>query len=165
MATEKIKNLLDKYFEGETSLDEEKILKNYFLDQRHIAEEFKSFAHLFTFIEEEKKITAPKLELTLQPKLKTKKFSLSSSKWKVAASAAILIVAGFFVTKQFKTSKPLIAQHNKARIRVYDVGDNPEEALNATLFALNKASHKLNKGKTAAEESLLKIKKSTSIFK
>ena len=165
MTTEKIKNLLDKYFESETNLEEEKILKNYFLDQKHIADELKRFTPLFIFIGEEKKITMQVSEIIPQHNTKPKTFWLNSNTWKIAASVAILIFAGLFVTKQFKTSKPLIAQHNKARIKIYDVGDNPEEALNATLFALNKASHKLNKGKTAAQESLLKVQKSTSIFK
>ena len=43
-----IRHLIDRYFEGQTSLDEEKELSEYFRDGE-VREEFRRFAPLFAF--------------------------------------------------------------------------------------------------------------------
>ncbi len=50
-----IKNLLERYFEGETSLDEERVLQNYFA-AGEVLPEFKQYAPMFAHFEKERKI-------------------------------------------------------------------------------------------------------------
>lgn len=54
-----IQDLLDKYFEGETSLREEKELKNFFLKTTLLPEEWQSYKQMFGFFESEGLKTMP----------------------------------------------------------------------------------------------------------
>lgn len=51
MNTEKIKELLEKYFEGETSLEEEQLLRDYFQNQE-VPDELKSYRDQFAYLDE-----------------------------------------------------------------------------------------------------------------
>ena len=52
-----IDKILEKYFEGKTSLEEENLLRNYF-HQRDIAERHKAYAPMFNFFSEERQEVA-----------------------------------------------------------------------------------------------------------
>ncbi len=58
MGSEVIKQLLEKYWQAETSLEEERILTEYFRGQ-DVAEELESYRSLFDWIGEEAALTAP----------------------------------------------------------------------------------------------------------
>lgn len=84
-----IQTLLDRYWEGETTLDEERALKAYF-NSNHIDERLRAVAPLFQVL---------RAEQTVQYTHKTKVIPLkpavySWQKIAVAASAAILLSAG-----------------------------------------------------------------------
>ncbi|MFV0419708.1 MAG: hypothetical protein ACK5KT_13385 [Dysgonomonas sp.] len=87
MNMKNIDELLEKYFEGETSIEEEKLLRNYFR-QENIDEQHKIYAPLFNFFSEERK------EIAIEKK--RKKTPLYT--WiGIAASIALLIgVRAFF---------------------------------------------------------------------
>lgn len=51
MKTEKIERLIEKYFEGETSLEEEEILRNYF-QSGHVADRLQSYRDQFAYSSE-----------------------------------------------------------------------------------------------------------------
>jgi|GEM_PF-183318 len=55
MNTREIKTLVDKYFEGETTLQEEEQLK-YFFNSDEVPEELQELVPVFTFFKEEKRI-------------------------------------------------------------------------------------------------------------
>ena len=57
MNTTEIKILLDKYFEGETSRDEEKILKDYFTGT-HVDDSLLEYVPVFAFFKAERKINS-----------------------------------------------------------------------------------------------------------
>lgn len=77
-----IDNILEKYFEGETSLEEERLLKSYF-QSKDIASEHLIYAPIFQHLSNEQ------TEIAEQPKPKAKK---RLPLWlSVAACAAILI--------------------------------------------------------------------------
>ena len=48
-----IKGILDRYWEGETSLKEEQLLKTYF-NSNQVAKELESFRPLFVYYKEQK---------------------------------------------------------------------------------------------------------------
>ncbi|MDR2954952.1 MAG: hypothetical protein LBV43_07720 [Prevotella sp.] len=79
--------ILDKYFEGETSLEEERILREYFL-QEDIEEQYKSYIPLFNFFSAERK------EIPVKPKRKRRiPFYVIAS---VAASIALVMCIRIF---------------------------------------------------------------------
>jgi hypothetical protein len=57
-----IQDLLDKYFEGETSLKEEKELRNFFRKTALLPEEWQSHKQMFAFFEAERLKTMPSKE-------------------------------------------------------------------------------------------------------
>lgn len=127
MELHNIKQLLEKYFEGETSLQEEKELKNYFSSE-NIASELMPYKSMFGYFSNEK-TTESKKEIVLEKKS-------NSRKWLgMVASIVILLGIGFTFLKQ--------------PVQQDDLGtfDDPEIALIETQKALNLIAENLNKGK------------------
>lgn len=116
-----IKKLLQKYLEAETSIAEEKELKNYFLNYK-VAPELEKYKGLFTYFSNNKQERFTKT-INLKPK---------PNKWKwlsIAASVALLVgvYSGYQYNQQKKAEK-IYAQ---------------------TMHALGYLSHSLNKSATA----------------
>lgn len=130
MELHNIKELLQKYFEGETSIQEEKKLKSYFTS-KNIAPELMQYQYMFGYFSEEQQTETQK-EFVLKQK-NTKKWL-----WMVAS---VLIVAGIGLTllKQPKNSENL------------GTFDNPEIAFEETQKALQLVAENLNRGKQKIE--------------
>lgn len=82
-----IENLVDKYFEGETSTAEEKILRDYFTSG-NVKDELKIYIPIFSYFEQE----INKREINLVQPVGKRKFL---ARWVgIAASLLILVLAG-----------------------------------------------------------------------
>ncbi|MDR2064385.1 MAG: hypothetical protein LBP85_01545 [Prevotellaceae bacterium] len=93
---EKINRLLDLYFAGETTTEQEKELKKYFVSQNVIAEH-KEYQQLFETFEAEKSEkypeNAPKIKIRLKHKKPFKILIVTT-----AIAASILLMIGIFQT-------------------------------------------------------------------
>lgn len=132
MELNKIENILEKYFQGETTIAEENELKEYFSspDVAQHLEQYKPMFGYFSQVKEQKS--------TQEIPLQTKKRNVA---WlSIAASFVILLGIGtyFFVSEKNETS--VVAQ---SELGTYD---NPEEALAATQKALALLSNNVNVG-------------------
>lgn len=87
MAT--IDELLDLYFAGQTSLEQEQVLKDYFRSGQ-VAEEHAPFAALFGAFEAEAAVTMPLQEEVVKP---VKRFSLRNMYLAGSGIAAAILVA------------------------------------------------------------------------
>jgi hypothetical protein len=157
MNREQIKALLEKYYNGETSLEEEKQLQNYFT-ANEVDEEFAEDKAIFIFAREEAKQTNQLPDLKNEiwnniekneniNRLKNRKlvhYSLS-----IAASIAILVVSFFFVQNEI---------NKQSTITFNDTYENPELAYLQAKEALLYVSSKLNSG-TEHLEPIQKINK------
>ncbi|MFM2231146.1 MAG: hypothetical protein RL607_2404 [Bacteroidota bacterium] len=123
--------LVEKYFEGETSLAEEKQLKHYFASQE-VAPHLEQYRAIFCYFTQQQRDTFEK-ELVLAPQ-KTYPY-----RWFVAASIALLLGGGFWFTQQ-ESNPPLVAQ---SELGTYD---SPEKAFEETQKALAMVSGHLNTG-------------------
>ena len=101
-----IDGLLNKYFEGETTLEEERMLRTYF-NQDNLPEHLKEFAPMFNYIEDErvalevlKEISDASPALTVTKK---RKAILSKSLY-ISAVAAACIIAVFFLFSPGKSN-------------------------------------------------------------
>lgn len=123
-----IERLIEKYFEGTTTIAEEKLVKAYF-SSNDIAPHLVKYQALFGYFETEKRIKFEQ-NLPLQPRKR------QAVKWIGIAASFILFfgLATFF----FYPSEP----KNK-ELGTYD---NPEEALAATHKALLMVSEQVNIG-------------------
>ncbi len=122
-----IEQLLGKYWNGETTLDEEKMLKAYFEQHPEVPE-----AQYFRKIADDRKVLPEKR--FVHPGRKIRRAWLS-----MAAALLIGLISLPFILQQRPKADP------------YAV-NNPEEALKITRASLMMVSQKLNKGKTYTYE-------------
>jgi len=128
MELNKIEKLLEKYFEGETTISEEMELKNYFLSNE-VVQHLKQYQSLFEYLTHEKDaIFVPKI--VLKP-TKQRYYWIS-----IAASVVVFLGIGTFV------------YFNESTTNSNDLGtyDTPEEAFEATQKALSLLSNNLQFG-------------------
>lgn len=145
MNREKIKALLEKYYEGDSSNEEEKLLRNYFLGD-HIDDEFLPHRDIFIFSESEmiSNKDIPDISNEIWDNIQSsnnvntfKKRKLIYNYLSIAASIAILIVSFFFIRDEIQ---------NKDTIQFEDTYENPELAYLQAKEALLYVSAKLNSG-------------------
>src|SRR6218665_1913959 len=129
MALDKIEQLLEKYFDGETSIAEENELKNYF-SSSGVAQHLEHYQPLFGYFS-----TAKEQQFEQHIPLTAKKRKVA---WiSVAASVVVLLGAGTFAYFNYSTST-----------QSQDLGsyDSPEEAFRETQKALSLLSNNVNVG-------------------
>jgi hypothetical protein len=155
MDSDRIDILLEKYWECETSLEEEKELKDYFTSGE-VDARYSSVAPLFHYYEQEKGVgldaffderMLAQLEKE-EPKKKViksgKLVMLFSNIAKVAAVGLIVVTAGYFIREEMGKDeiKPFIV----------DTFDDPEKAFEETKKALQLISKNFNKGRKEAKK-------------
>lgn len=137
--------LIKKYWDCETSLEEEERLRDWFR-MHEVPERFRETAKLFSYFDEQKqKATDKQFEARVIRNLhaapKGKIVNLWQTGLKIAAGIAVVAAAFFFVRKD------LIEKHNIAEI------EDPQKALEET----KKALMMISKGFNTAEEQAKKI--------
>ena len=140
-----IKTLLEKYWNCETSLEEEAQLRKYFTGQA-IHDDFKHFAPLFQYYKSENnKMVSNGFDKKILEQIERRKKPGKLRHLKIyyrVAAAVILIL--FFIT----IHQRFIAVKEKATVVVKDTFEDPEKALEETKNALLLVSEKWNKGKS-----------------
>ena len=150
MDSNRIDDLLEKYWECETSIEEEKELRTYF-NKSEYDKKYADVAPLFKYYEREQKIGGldsffdqrilAEIE-NVQPKSKKKEGSiiaLFGNIAKVAAVGLILVTAGYFIKEELSKEemKPYVS----------DTFEDPEKAFEETKKALQMISKNFNKGR------------------
>jgi hypothetical protein len=155
--------LLDKYFEGETSLEEESQLKAYF-NGSAVASGLEAFRPLFQFFEAEKEASLSddfehKLLRKIQERPARRIRLFTPYIMRVAAAAAVL----FGIVALFPNQ-----QHSHGAVAINWEQFEPqteEEALAEATAALELLASKLNGGAKKASKEIHKIEKTSEIFK
>ncbi len=128
MELDKLESLLKKYDDGETTLEEEKLLKEYFHSEK-VPNHLKEYKVIFNFSEEEKNILHPGM-------IKLK----SGRKWYVIGIAAsILLAVGIFTFQENE-------QQNYSQNELGTI-ENPEEAYYKAKETLQMVAQIMNNGK------------------
>ncbi|MFQ6602396.1 hypothetical protein [Flavobacterium sp. C3NV] len=132
MEFNKIEDILEKYFQGETSIAEENQLKEYF-SSSNVAQHLEQYKPMFGYFSQVKEQKS-----TQEIPLKTKKRNVA---WlSIAASVVVLLGVGTYFYVSEKNAAPAVAQ---TELGTYD---DPEEALAATQKALALLSSNVNVG-------------------
>ncbi len=151
------KALVEKYWTGETSLEEEKALVTYF-NSDSVDEELLSYAPMFQYWDKAKKTTLKQpLENLLvkersmlnRLKVRSKRFGYRS----IAATILVLILVGFGYQQMQLPSKAERMATYWANKEIKD----PREAFLKTKAALLLVSKKLNKGRETALQQVSKV--------
>lgn len=139
MELAKLEKLLDKYFEGETTLSEEKELKVYFTGES-VPSHLEKYKDLFQFFSEESQVTA-----SSEISLNTNTSRVPWYTW-IGVAASIALIVGLFMTNILPGTDP-----GKGPLLVMegDLGtiDDPELALQKTKEALDLVASLMNEGK------------------
>lgn len=156
-----INHLLEKYWEGETSLQEEESIKQYFNNGK-VAPELEQYKSLFQYFKEEQDVMiSDDFEKRLLEQIeneqkvvpaKVRKLSWMTSVRAIAAVGIILMAAVFVFQNMEGEEKDVWAQ--------YEVEDE-QEAIEATKAALALLSGKMKKGSKKATKGFSEMKSVT----
>ncbi|GAA4062446.1 hypothetical protein GCM10022389_03760 [Flavobacterium cheonanense] len=130
MALDRIENLIDKYFEGETSISEENELKVYF-SSTDVAQHLKQYQTIFGYFSQ-----AKEQQFTQEIPLQTKKRNVVL--W-LSIAASVVVMLGVGTIMYFNNDK-------EEQFVACSPEDNPELALQQTEKALALVSEHLNTG-------------------
>jgi len=132
MELDKIENILEKYFQGETTIAEENQLKEYF-SSPDVAQHLEQYKPIFGYFSQVKQQKS-----TQEIPLKTKRRNVA---WlSIAASIVVSLGIGTYLFMSQENTAPVVAQ---SELGTYD---DPEEALKATQKALSLLSSNVNVG-------------------
>lgn len=144
MDYKQLETLIKKYWDCETSLEEEERLREWFRTHE-VPERFTETAKLFSYFDEQKqKATGEQFDKQLKVKLnapKRRRISLWQTSLRIAAGIAVVVAAIFFVREEIRSKTDL------ATI------EDPHQALEET----KKALMMISKGFSAAEKQTKKI--------
>jgi len=150
-----IKQILEKYWEGETSLQEENLLHEYF-NSDDVVEELKDVQPMFQYfkVEQSTRIENPKFDEQLLTQLEETMIKPMRSVGNrrnriirlVASAAAIVLLAfsGLFIYQQMDTSGQIA--ETEETLLLEDLTEEERLAYEQTKAALAYVSSKLNRG-------------------
>lgn len=122
-----IETLLDSYFDGNTSLQEETILKEYFA-KKDVPEHLQQYQAMFAYFAQNKKEKAPQ-NIQVKPKEKTFNFS-----WLPKVAVVLLLLAfGYFLFLKRQSD----AEKKEAQIAFLET----QKALKLVSQTLNKGNY------------------------
>jgi len=122
-----IETLLDNYFDGNTSLQEEIILKEYFA-KKDVPEHLQQYQAMFAYFAQNKKEKAPQ-NIQVKPKEKTLNFS-----WLPKVAVVLLLLAfGYFLFLKRQSD----AEKKEAQIAFLET----QKALKLVSQTLNKGNY------------------------
>jgi hypothetical protein len=130
MELDRIEKLIENYFQGETSIAEEKELKNYF-SSNNVAQHLEQYQPVFGYYSKAKEQQFTK-SVPLQPR---KQFNVL---W-LSIAASVVLALGIITFKLVDVQQPKSSGE-------YGTYDNPEIAMAETQKALALVSEKLNVG-------------------
>jgi hypothetical protein len=136
MKRERIATLLEKYWQAETTVEEEKILAEYFRGP-DVPPEWESHREIFSFFSQEAQVKpGAYLEEKIMQHIRPRRHMA----WWAAAAVIIGLLA---LIPLLQPEKPRVGQRSFA---VADTYDDPQQALAAVQKALFTVSKKMNKG-------------------
>lgn len=160
-----MKALIEKYFEGETSLEEEAQLRAYF-NSGEVDNELKVYEPLFQhFASEREQTLSADFDDALFQKMESAEAKLVKMRtWprsllRIAAVGAVLVVAMIFLQKSNTTH----AQQASIDWSKYEITDE-KKAYDETVKALKLVSSKLKKGSKKAVHEVEKMEKVGKYF-
>ena len=152
-----IKRLLDKYWEGETSLSEEQLLKDYF-NGNHVAPNLEQYKVLFIYFGKAEQKQSKQTFKELKKEGTTIR-RLIPPQWVAAASVVLIAAASFLDYINFQGDPIETDTVVNENLLAEDTYKDPEEAYKEAKAALMLISKGLNKGIEKTKEGVRKVKK------
>jgi hypothetical protein len=156
--------LLEKYFDGETSLGEERQLENYF-NASEVSPAFVQFKPLFAYFRGEKEVgTSAGFEERMLQKISApgkppvKIIRLVNSAWISAAATVMILLGSWWFYHQPETGDRISShQFREAAAESRDTYSDPRQAMATVEKALMTVSGNMQHGATLTRENLAKL--------
>ncbi|SHN39347.1 hypothetical protein [Chitinophaga sp. CF418] len=164
MEFNKVRELLDRYWDGTSTLEEEEVLRSFF--SREIANlpaDLKEAQPLFRYFAEESDIPMPVFPDIEMPVARTPERPVRQMIWQhwMKYAAMLLVAVGIgYAARQVESKQDRIM----ASLSEQDTFDDPEKAFAVTQKALQLLSRNLNKG-TAQMQKLAYFNDATEKIK
>jgi hypothetical protein len=150
MDSKEVGQLLEKYWNCETSLEEEQVLRSYFKSP-NVPDQLKDAAELFRFFENERQrsLTTEFDDNVMRSVKKTERQTkvISMVRWvqvaRIAAGILVMVAAGYFVRNEVMKSK------DQSQV-LTDTFSDPKDALEETKKALMLISKSFGKAREGA---------------
>jgi len=168
----RIAGLLEKYWQAETTVDEEKVLAAYFR-QPVIPPEWEAYRQLFTYYEAESRLGVGEdfdkkvlqrigMSETVAGSGTVMRPLIRRAPWWAAAAVILLSLgAALLMDRPNPHDRPGTPSSTEiSATTIKDTYDDPQEALAAIRKALFKASSKINQGKTITKKEMGRMKDS-----
>lgn len=154
MNSEKIDRLLEKYWNCETSVQEEKELQAFF-SGGDLPEELRQYIPLFSYIRDEQSVTLSngfneRLRNALEGEKRERYITIRIFRPLLRFAVSVLLVIGMGVSLYF-----ISKQDNRSHF--VETFEDPNAAMQHAAYALEKLSHALRKTETASMETILFI--------
>ncbi len=150
MEAGRVKHLLDRYWSGETSLDEEQALQTYF-SSGQVDPAFQEYQGLFTFYRSKKNISMVASIPTPSVTMPRTGRKVTNLRWLINVAAALLVFFAVFFGNRYQQERK---QHAYVFVDTYE---DPQAAYQEVKEALLFVSSKMNKGVSTAHASLSKF--------
>ncbi|PHN04461.1 hypothetical protein [Flavilitoribacter nigricans] len=166
MEYQPIKDLLDRYFEGETTLEEEKQLRAYFTDGP-VDKRLQPYAPLFQWAarEQEQQLELAKASQMIdrieRKESRIVRLGTGPRLWILRVAAVLALLVGMWWAYEFRQTTDQTAEVDWSK---YEITDE-REALNITRGAFLRASKTLNEGANAAAEQMDRMQEIGKFFK
>jgi len=159
MEQAEIKILLEKYWEAETTLEEERQLAEYFR-QPAVAPEWEPIRDVFAWREDEAAVRpGPDFDRQMMRRIGEMEQAPKIQRISVrfAAAAAILLCLGISLLIPSISPVPRESAPTIARTAVTDTYTDPQQALAAVRRALLVASSRMNEGKSITQKNITRL--------
>lgn len=162
-----IKSLLDKYFEGETSLQEEALLQQYFRGS-DVHPSLQSYQPMFRLFDQERERTLDaafearlleQLNVPEAPRMRV----VSMRTWMLRAAAVLVLAAGVWWLLPRVQPAPQEQVAETIDWSKFEP-ETPEEAYQVLKTSLTKVSTELNDGAEKAAQEVMKVKKMNEVM-
>ncbi len=151
MTDDQVRLLMEKYWDGDTTLDEEKSLRGYYSAGK-VSAEFEAYTPLFVFFDQSQSLKMESDIAPPQPESIPGPARVISLKWWMQAAAAVIVLVGlFFVTRQQQQTS------TTDMIAYEDTFEDPELAYEEFKKAMYYVSGKMNRGVTTTHRSMDKM--------
>ena len=164
MNLNEIEQLLETYFAGETSLEEERQLSEFFNNTVDIPPHLKAYQPLFQYFQDASTTSLPEIkteelnDILVEIPKPIKIVKIQSALWRVAATIALIISIWWFFPSSDHTVSAQPIDWSKYEIT------SEEEALNITLKAYKKVAEELNENTRRAVQEIDELEEITNIL-